>query len=75
MDLLSQIATFLVAKATQVFIAICNSVSELVTHFVSHPISQSQPISVHLYCLIISWLALILFTIYATPLLILLKTF
>ena len=42
MDLLSQIATFLVAKATHAFIAIWNSVNESVTHFVSHPISQSQ---------------------------------
>ena len=35
---------FLVAKATQAFTAICNSISLAVTHFVSHIISQSQPI-------------------------------
>ena len=67
---------FFVAKATQVFTAICNSV----THFLSHPIAnhslscawlalipsanQNKLKTVHLYCLIISWLALILYTIY-----------
>ena len=40
--------SFFLVKATQVFTAICNSVSEWVTHFVSHPISKSQTIS-HLF--------------------------
>ena len=49
-------------------------VSEWVTHFLSHPLSlwlalipsanQNKLKTVHLYCLIISWLALILHTIF-----------
>ena len=70
---------FFVAKATQVFTAIPNSVclSHILCHIPSanHSLScawlalipsanQNELKTVHLYCLIISWLALILYTIF-----------
>ena len=65
---------FFVAKATQVFTAICNSVglsvclSHILCHMVGFNSSANQNklklYTCTMYYLIISWLALILYTIY-----------